>query len=348
DPRAANFEAGDFPKLDAAFREEFGASGCYFFDEIQNVPKWELFVRSQLDRGKHFAITGSNASLLSRELGTRLTGRHMRHELFPFSYSEYLAFTSAKAGLGTFNDYFLRGGFPEYLSAGKSEILQELFNDILARDIMVRHGLRSGKALRELAAYLLSNTGKEFSYNSLAKTFSLGSVNTAVAFVSYLEDSYLLFTVPKFDYSLKKQSVNPKKVYSIDNGFSNANSASFSSDKGRMLENLVFLELKRQGGEIFYFRQKGECDFLVRQKGKITAAYQACYELSEDNRAREVSGLAEAMARFGLREGLILTNDGEDELRVSGKTILVKPVWKWLLEGKAAKPRGNFGKKKSK
>lgn len=333
DPRAANFDINDFQKLDEIFNEEYGETSYYFFDEIQNIQKWELFVRTMLDKKKHFLITGSNASLLSKELGTRLTGRHLKHELFPFSYHEFLIFTSKKAGAETFAEYLQKGGFPEYLKYGKSAILQELLNDIIMRDIVVRHKLRTAKIMKEMALYLITNIGKEFSYNNLAKTFNLGSTNTAVAFVSYLEDSYLLFTVQKFDYSLKKQSVNPKKVYSIDNGLSAVNSVSFSSDNGRMLENQVFLELRRAGKEAYYFKGKGECDFLTKEKNKINSAIQVCYELNEDNKERELNGLVEALDNFGLKEGFILTYNMEDELKVSGKTIKIKPVWKWCLQG---------------
>ena len=330
DPRATGFEVNDFQKLDEIFKEEYGESDYYFFDEIQNVEKWELFVRTMLDKKKHFLITGSNASLLSRELGTRLTGRHLRHELFPFSYCEFLNFTSRRAGVDSFGEYMQKGGFPEYLKYGRSEILQELFNDIIMRDIVVRYKLRSPKTIKEMALFLTSNVGVEFSYNSLAKTFSLGSTNSAIAFVSHLEDSYLLFTVSKFDYSLKKQAVNPKKVYLIDNGLADVNSISFSSNKGRMLENCVFLELRRTGSEVFYFRGDNECDFLVKEKNAITKAIQVSYELNEDNKKREINGLVEALEKFDLHEGIILTYDQEDELEISGKTIKVIPAWLWF------------------
>lgn len=329
DSRAAAFEAADFQKLEEVFSEGPEGAYSYFFDEIQNVPKWELFIRTMLDKNRHFLITGSNASLLSRELGTKLTGRHLKHELFPFSYNEFLRFSSKKPGPSTFGEYLQKGGFPEYLKYARSDILQELFNDIIMRDIVVRHKLRSPKILRELAIFLLTNVGKEFSYSSLAKTFGMGSTNTAVDFVSYLEDSYMLFAVPKFDYSPKKQSVNPKKIYSIDNGLSSANSISFSSDKGRMLENHVFLELRRRGKGIFYFHGERECDFLIREKNRIAGAIQVCHELTAENRERELSGLGEAMDEFGLDKGTILTFGQEDRLAVSGKPVEVVPAWKW-------------------
>jgi len=330
DPRATSFEVSDFQKLDEIFKEEYGQSDCYFFDEIQNVEKWELFVRTMLEKKKHFLITGSNASLLSRELGTKLTGRHLRYELFPFSYNEFLEFTSRKAGVDSFDEYLQKGGFPEYLKYNRSDILHELFNDIIMRDIVVRHKLRNPKAIKEMALFLTANIGAEFSYNSLAKAFGLGSVNSAVAFVSYLEDNYLLFTVSKFDYSPKKQAINPKKSYSIDNGLASANSVTFSANKGRMLENCVFLGLRRAGREIFYFRENKECDFLVKEKNAITRAIQVCYEINEDNKRREIDGLMEALEKFDLSEGVILTYDQKDKMEMSDKTIKVEPTWRWL------------------
>ena len=328
DPRATGFELNDFQKLNEVFMEEYGESDCYFFDEVQNVDKWELFVRALLDKKKHLLITGSNASLMSKELGTRLTGRHLKQELFPFSYIEFLKFTFKKAGTDSFGEYMRQGGFPEYLKYGKSDVLQELFNDIIMRDIVVRHKLRSPKAIKEMALFLISNVGAEFSYNNLAKTLGLGSTNSAIAFISYLEDSYLLFTVPKFDYSLKKQAVNPKKVYVIDNGLADVNSISFSANKGRMLENSVFLQLRRDEKEIFYYRGKKECDFIVKEKNAITKAIQVCYELTEDNKKRELDGLVEAIENFDLTEGVILTHDQQDEFNIGGKTIKIQPAWR--------------------
>ena len=332
DTRLDGFQIEDFGKLDEIFREDYGESEYYLFDEIQNINKWEIFVRSMLDKQKKFIITGSNASLLSKELGTRLTGRHINMELFPFSFMESLSMAKAKASATSFSEYLRSGGFPEYLRYKKQEMLRELLTDIIQRDIIVRHKLRDSKTVKTLALYLLTNTGKEFSYNNLKKMFNLGSVNTAISFVSYFEDSYLLFTVSKFDYSLKKQIVNAKKVYSIDNGLSTSNSASFSSDLGRMLENSVFLYLRRRYKEIFYFKEKRECDFLVKEQNRIKMAIQVSYELNEENKQREFDGLLEAIEKFGLKEGLILTFDQEDKFEIEGKPIIAKPVWKWMLE----------------
>ncbi len=332
DPRTAAFEVNDFQKLRDVFIEEYGKADCYFFDEIQNAQKWELFVRQMLDKRMHFVLTGSNASLLSKELGTRLTGRHIRFELFPFSFREFLKLTKLKPSVNSFKTYLNAGGFPEYLKNRRDEILHELLNDIITRDIVIRYKLRNPKILKEIAIYLLTNIGKEFSYRSLKEMFGLGSTNTIIFFISCFEDSYLLFTVPRFSYSLKNQIKNPKKIYSVDNGMSAVNSASFSEDKGRMLENVVFSHLRKNYQNIFYFREKHECDFLVGEKNKIVAAIQVCFELNDDNKNREIKGLEEALEKLHLKEGLILTFDQEDELSISNKRILIKPVWKWLTE----------------
>ncbi len=327
DQRMMGFEVGDFEKLDSVFHGELGESGIYFFDEIQNVHGWERFIRKMQDTGKKFVITGSNASLLSGELGAKLTGRHITYELFPFSYSETLSLTGERPSLGSFKDYMRSGGFPEFLKYGKVDILQELLNDIVARDIITRHGLREPVKIKEMATYLLTNVGKEFSYTKLAKHFDLGSTNTATSYVSYFEDSYLIFTVPKFDYSYRKQLVSPKKAYTIDVGLSMANSASFSEDRGRVLENIVFLSLRRRYKNIYYFKGKGECDFLVKDKERLEEAVQVCLQITEDNKEREVSGLKEAMETLKIKKGSILTLDQEDTI----DGIIVMPVWKWLL-----------------
>ncbi len=330
DPTAIDFELADFERLDEAFAAELGSSDHYLFDEIQAMQKWEILVRHLLDRRKHVLLTGSNASLLSRELGTKLTGRHLSHELFPFSYPEFLEFRGLKPSATSCQEYLAQGGFPEYLRDGKASLLQGLLNDVLARDVVLRHGVRSTKTLKELAVYLLTNVGKEFSYNKLKTTFSVPSTNTLLDFVSYFEDSYLLFTITRFDYSLRKQQVNPRKIYSVDNGLSTVNSVTFSDDDGRMLENAVFQHLRRTHREIHYFRQKKECDFVVRERGQVTAAVQVCYRVTDENLAREVDGLLEALAFFGLQEGAVITFDQEDTFSKDGRTIRLVPAWKWM------------------
>ena len=327
------FELNDFKRLEEIF-SSIGNYDLYFFDELQNVQGWERYVRTLLDKKKTVVITGSNASLLSKELGSKLTGRHVRHELFPFSYSESLSFWKLKPSLQSFEEYLYNGGLPEHLKQKNEMLLQELFNDIIARDIIVRYNLRNPKLVKELALYLLSNVGKEFTFQRLKKMYDLGSVNTVISLIGYYEDSYLLFTVPQFDFSFRKRLVNAKKVYAIDTGFIRANSASFSQDKGRMLENIVLIHLKRLGREVFYYKKKNECDFIVRNAQKKLELFQVCFELNEDNKDRETTGMLEAMEYTKLKSGTILTLNQSDELIFSSKKIAVSPVWQWLINFK--------------
>jgi len=329
DQRVFGFELHDFNKLEEVFNEKV-KNRIYFFDEIQNVSNWERFIRTQQDKSYKFFLTGSNASLLSRELGTKLTGRHLTYELFPFSYDEFLKLKRYKAGIKSFEKYFDLGGFPEYIKTQNIQILQQVFEDILIRDIIVRYKLRNSRTIKELAVYLISNASKEYSYNKLKNIFGLGSASSAISYISYFEDSFLMFSVPRFSYSLKQQVKNPKKIYVIDVGFARANSLSFSKDEGRILENVVFLQLRRNYKNIFYFREKYECDFVIKKRNTITSAYQVCYRITEENKDREINGILEALNYFNLKKGIILTFDQKDEFTIRGKKILIIPTWEWM------------------
>jgi uncharacterized protein len=329
DPRVFNFEVSDFQKLDEVIGEKVRA---YFFDEIQNVPSWEVFIRSLHDRGKKVFITGSNASLLSKDLGTRLTGRHLRHELFPFSYREFLAHLKLDNSVENLTQYVQDGGFPEFIKAKNQEILQTLLKDIVLRDIAIRYGIKNSKTVMDIALYLISNIGKECTYNRIRKLFSVGSTNSVVDYLTWLEDAYLLFFLPKFSWSAKSIAVNGRKVYAIDNGLINANSLSFTKDKGRLLENTVFLYLRQQGMKLFYFREKGECDFVVFDKNICVQLIQVCEEVHSENKKREVYGLLEAMQYFGLKEGFIVTKNQNDVLQVENLRIQLICAKDFLLK----------------
>jgi uncharacterized protein len=328
DIRLTNFKITDFERLDEVFKENFGESEHYFFDEIQNAPEWEKYIRQKHDEGKKIIVTGSNASLLSNELGTKLTGRHLTYEIFPFSYKEMLKLKNKKAGQETVIEYLEKGGFPEYLKNEKIEILQELLNDILARDIIARHKIKDAKTIKELTLYLISNIGKEISYNKLKELLNIGSTNTVTTYISFLEDCFLIFALPKFSYSYKKTIMNPKKIYAIDTGIIKANTTSFMKDDGRILENAVFLHLRKECKEIFYFKEKKECDFLIKEKNKITQAIQVCYELTEDNKEREIEGLKEAVEKFKLEKGIIITMSQKDRIN----NIEIIPLAEFLMK----------------
>jgi uncharacterized protein len=330
DTRLYDFDPSDFVRLDKVVRES--KSKTLFFDEIQIIDRWEVYVRQKLDEGSKIVITGSNASLLSRELGTKLTGRHITRELFPFSYAEFNAFAGSGPSEESVLSYLQTGGFPEYIKSGLDEILHHLFEDILIRDIAVRYGVRDVKTLQRLALYLVSNVGTRITGNRLKGMFESGSTNTIMDYLSHFEYTYLFHFVPKFSYSLRKQLVNPRKVYASDTGLINANSGSFTDDLGSRFENLVFLHLRRQFKEIYYFAEKGECDFVVSEKGAVKQVLQVCYELTADNLDRELNGLFEAMDFFKLKAGTIVTLHQTDEFERDGKKISVVPAKEYLMD----------------
>ena len=330
DPRLEGFELSDFNKVEDIMKEIYGSGGIYFFDEIQNIDKWEKFIRYLIDKKEKILITGSNAALLSRELGTKLTGRHLQVEMFPFSFNEFLNMKKSKPSIRLFDKYFWKGGFPEYIKREDPLIHQGLLSDVVMKDIAVRFGIKNTTILNKIIIFLISNVGKEFSYNSIKNVFEIKSVQSVIDYVSYFENAYLVFTVPRFSYSYKQQQVNPKKVYSIDNGFSNNNSISFSKDKGKMLENLVFLGLRQKFKHIFYFQEKKECDFVIKERDRIIDAIQVCFDLNEENKTREIHGLIDALKKFDLKKGFILTYNQNEDYFIENKNILIRPVWKWL------------------
>lgn len=329
DPRLYDLELNDFTRLDEVISE--GESRELLFDEIQVVEGWERYVRQKLDEGFKTIITGSNASLLSSELGTKLTGRHITKELFPFSWKEFCEFKSAEFSGKSLMTYMETGGFPEYVKSENDDVLHQLFEDILVRDIAVRYGVRDVKTLQRLALYLISNVGNLVTGNKMRSLFGIGATSTVMEYFSYLEQTWLLHFIPKFSYSVRKQSINPRKVYAIDTGLVNVNSKSFSDDYGRILENLVYLHLRRKYKQIYYFSEKGECDFVAVEKEEATEIVQVCYELNPDNLDRELNGLFEALVFFDKEEGLIITQKQNDRFERNGKVAKVVPCHQYFL-----------------
>jgi predicted AAA+ superfamily ATPase len=186
--------------------------------------------------------------------------------------------------------------------------------------------------IRDIGVYFASNIGKEFSYNKLAVNFELGSVNTVQSYVSYFEDAYLFFTVPRFSFSLKQQAKNQKKIYGVDTGLIANLSLSFSKDFGRLLENAVFIEFRRRGKKLYYYKNIGECDFVVTNGNIVEQLVQVCFDINSDNLQRETKGLLDAMNVLNKTSGLILTMDQTDKIQEGTKVIEILPVWQWLLK----------------
>jgi predicted AAA+ superfamily ATPase len=335
DLRLAGFLNADYELLDSVIAES-GAE-LLFFDEVQSVERWELYVRQKLDEGFQVILTGSNASLLSRELGSRLTGRHISKELFPFSYREYCGFTGAAAGPGSLDAYLERGGFPEYLKTGNPDILLQLQSDILYRDIAVRYRIRDASSLARLFVYMLSNPAQLVSPSRLCSVAGVKSPTTVLEYFSYFEAAYLISLVPCFSWSAKASESAPKKLYITDSGLIKTGSTAFSGNLGALLENFVFNCLRIKTMDLCYFSGKGECDFVVDSHRKTPTCIQVCRELNRDNEGREIEGLREALEFFSVGEGFILTRDTEDLINLGGKKIWVLPAWKYFgVPGAAA------------
>ena len=264
DIRLSGFEVGDFTRLHKEIEKR--AIKVLFFDEIQVVKEWEKYVNQLLREGYKVFVTGSNASMLSVELGTYLTGRHLSMELFPFSYSEFIKFKELENGEDAVKEYIKTGGIPEYLKTGMPVILNTLVDDILMRDIAVRHSVRDVVSLRQLTAFLITNIGNLVSANKLVGMFNIKSAATFLEYFSFLKDAYLLEFLPMFSHSLKVQARNPKKVYVMDMGLYTENSVTTSENTGRRLENLIFLHLRKKYKQIFYYKDRGECDFIAMEK----------------------------------------------------------------------------------
>ncbi len=344
DERLLNFPATEFNRIYLALLQLYGKKKTFFIDEIQNIDKFELFVRRFNDDGFKLFITGSSANLLSRELGTKLTGRHVDIVLRPFSFKEFLIlnnfyfnekniYTTEELSeiLKFFSIYLLNGGMPEYSLYNDTDFISKIYDDTVIKDIAVRHNITNTKILKELYQYLITNYAYRFSYNSIKKFIRINSINTIKKYIDFFEETYLGITVSKFDYSLKKRQVNDKKLYIADNGFLKVLSKKINYDYGFLLENLIFNNLNNNE-EIYYDSNGYECDFLIVKNRKVLQAIQVAYELNEHNREREINGLLKAMEKYHLSNGLIITNLQEEELRINHKKVKIVPAWKWLLE----------------
>mgnify|MGYP004563884101 FL=1 len=349
DERLANFKLDDFQKLQECFVELFGEQHTYYFDEIQNIEGWERFVRRLYNAGNKIIITGSNARMLSRELGTHLTGRYIQVEIYPFSFQEYLAMNEIPVNAKTlytttgratmvksFVKYMECGGFPKFLQDGSVSYLTSLYESIIYRDILTRNGLTNEKEMLEMMFYLASNATKRVTYSSLGKVVGIQHPDTIKNYLEYIQQTYLIFQLFRYDPSVKKQMMSPKKIYFVDNAIIKRIGFNATENNGVFLENLVFIELKRRGWDVYYYADKKECDFIVRKGLHISDAYQVTLKMdSPQTREREIAGVREAMQAYSLSKGYILTFEGKENINFDDGTIVeVVPVWEWILQYK--------------
>jgi predicted AAA+ superfamily ATPase len=318
------------------------------FDEIQYINGWERFV-SRLLPTRKIIITGSNARLLSKEFATFLSGRHIDYELFPFSFREYLKFNNFTPNFYLTRDisktrellkeYIKTGGFPLTFKLGRN-FLVENYKDIVERDVIQRYKVKYEKVLKELAKYYISTVSREISFNKLKNILNVKSVQTIKNYSEFLSNSYLIFFLEKYSPKLKLQMISPKKVYCIDNGFVEAMSFKASEDFGRLMENLVAVELMRRKSywfknqEIYYWKdyQQNEVDFVVKEGEKIKQLIQVTYASNKNEiETREIKGLLKASEILNCKNLVVITWDYEDEITIENRKIIFKPLWKWML-----------------
>lgn len=286
-----------------------------FLDEIQFFKDWQVFIKHlyELNEAK-IVLTGSNSKLLSSELATMLSGRTIPLNIYPFSLNE---------SKNSFEEYLINGGFPEVVlkQADKNKLIEIYYKNILYQDIIPRFGVQNILAIENLSYYLLTNFGKEISYNTL-KSLSHLDDKTAKQYISYLQDANLVYEIHNYDFSLKKLIGNKKKIYLVDNLFASIGFKN-SPDLGKLFENYVFMTLKRLGKSIYFHQNGGECDFLIKEGTKITNCIQVCYDLNKENQQREINGLISAMNKFKQNTGYIITNNENKILKIDKFKIVI-------------------------
>ena len=332
----------------------YGNIKTILFDEIQNLPAWELFVNRLHREGYNLVLTGSNARLLSMELATHLTGRHMPIELLPFDFKEFLKGKKfeidpeykslpEKHGqlLNLLDHYLLNGGFPEVVVSNldPADYLEVLFDSLLFKDVVKRHRVKFSTQISTLGSHLVNNFASLYTLNKLMKTLNLKSVHTVAKYTSYLEEAYLIFSLSRYSPKSRQRINSPKKVYVVDNGFISAKAIQHSPDRGKLMENLVFTELVKHGAkpnrDLFYYKTRNdrEVDFVVKKGSEVSELIQVYYEsINSDVEQREIKALLEASGELKVKKLTVLTWDEKREANQGEVKVQFVPLWEWLLD----------------
>ena len=348
DERLIGLSSSDLNKMLQFLLELNPGVEVLFFDEIQNVEGWELFISRLYRQGYNIVITGSNSKLLSKELASHLTGRYVLIELYPFSFHEFLKARSFhlknRQGILTTQEqamlyshltqYLHMGGFPDIVLEGYSgNYLRELYDKIISKDITTRYALKYSQTLKEIAVYCFANLSTRLTFHKLKNIFEISSIHTVKNYFRYLTDAYLIFQLSSFSFKYKEQIKQPRKTYTIDNGLSAAISPKFTEDRGAALENVVFQELQRRGSSFGYYSTPDcEVDFVVHKDKEVIALIQVSASIQDlTTQKREYKALIKAASHLKCKNLLILTWEEEKEDKIEGLTIKIVPIWKWLL-----------------
>lgn len=325
----------------------YGDTKFVLFDEIQNLKGWELFANRLHRQGYNLVLTGSNANLLSMELATHLTGRHLPIEILPFDFQEFLKaknfseLDQKPELLKLLEQYMTFGGFPEVVTKNQHPrgYLDVLFDSLLFKDVVKRHKVRFSEQIDQLGSYLINNVSNQYSFRKIANILKFKSDVTLERYLKYLEEAYIIFSLSGFSAKAGERLRSPKKIYTVDNGFVASKAVQHSSDNGKLMENLVFTEFVKRGfepnRELFYYKTRNgrEVDFAIMNGHEISKLIQVCYDVrSSDVEQREVKSLIEAGDELKVDNLTVLTWDDEREVEKNGKIVKFKPLWKWLLE----------------
>ncbi|MDE1824782.1 MAG: ATP-binding protein [Candidatus Micrarchaeota archaeon] len=339
-------------------KEVYGNAKIIFLDEIQNVDRWELWVNSIKRLGYDLIITGSNANMLSKELATHLTGRYVQFEVFPFSFAEYLRLNRLDAAKlrdegregelkNALERYMKSGGFPELVAKNLDQsYLKTIAGDIIYKDIVLRWNVRHMSELDSVASYLASICSSEFTATKLAHSLNMKSAITAQKYCNYLHEAYLFFYLKRFSFKAKIREKAPRKVYSIDTGIISAIGTKFAPDSGRLIENLVFLQLRRmnmvENQNLFYYKDVAgkEVDFVIKEGLAVTQLIQTTYASSrEEVQKREIAALLKAAKELKCDKLTIITWDYSATEKIEGHTIQFVALWGWLIQNDFAQKR---------
>jgi hypothetical protein len=353
DDRLDGFAVSDFAVLKKVFLElrpqHAGSPVLYLLDEVQKVPGWERFARRAVEReGDRVAVAGSSSAISPAGIHTSLRGRAWSQEVFPFSFREALSAKGIATGKRplfgakqvpirvAFREYLSWGGFPEVVLASTDEdrrkLLREYYGAMFFRDLVERYTITNAPLLERLSETLFSSCSRKVSLAALLRQWKplfAFSKDLLYRYYSHVLDSTLIHETRTFSPSVHARQRNPAKVYLVDTGLARRIT---SADLGHLLENAVFLELKRRGYELSYFQGEREADFVARRDGEDPLPVQVTWELTDSNRAREIGGLLEACGVLGLRDGLILTDDQEEDIEQGGVRISVRAAWRWMLD----------------
>lgn len=352
-----DLEVQDLDLIIQAYRElypERDIADCtFFFDEIQNVPGWEQFIRRVYDTlSRHIFLTGSNAKMLSSEIATSLRGRSISFTVYPLSFREYLQFKNItydryvpKIQAQVYNAldrYIEGGGFPELVNIEGQEIrckvLQEYYHVMLFRDLVEHYQIKNIVALKFFLKRIFSSATKEVSVNRIFNDLKSANIkigkNSLYAFLDYAESIFLVDGLQKYSRKLTVREFGERKIYMIDNGLLNSLVYQFTEDRGKAVEQIVYWELKRRSEQIFFIKNGFECDFVtMTSTGDVVDAIQVCIDMSAlSTKKREVKGLVKACRKLGLCQGIIISFDEQDEFTVDGVNIVVTPLVQFLCE----------------